>query len=177
MFFLVQAIVEFIPNHTSNQSIWFQISSNPSDPKYDQFKDYYIWRNGTNINGTSGPPNQWVSPTGSTVPTSLLLTNLILQKSVTGQSAWTFNAARNQYYLHHYLPEMPDLNLKQPQLRQEMKVSPKVMKSYKGVGERGLSQKSVRNWSGGGPKVMKRDLGGGESPLFNRKLMSIDTNG
>ena len=42
-------------------------------------------------------------------------------KSVTGRSAWTFSETRQQYYLHHYLPEMPDLNLKQPQLREEIK--------------------------------------------------------
>ena len=42
-------------------------------------------------------------------------------KSVTGRSAWTFSETRQQFYLHHYLPEMPDLNLKQPQLREEIK--------------------------------------------------------
>ena len=54
-----KTIIEFIPNHTSNQSEWFRISSDPSHNLHEQFKDYYVWRNGrTAANGTLEPPNE-----------------------------------------------------------------------------------------------------------------------
>ena len=54
-----KTIIEFIPNHTSNQSEWFRISSDPSHNLHEQFKDYYVWRNGkTATNGTLEPPNE-----------------------------------------------------------------------------------------------------------------------
>lgn len=33
-------------------------------------------------------------------------------------SAWTYNGARNQYYLHLFLPEQPDLNWEHPPVRE-----------------------------------------------------------
>ena len=54
-----KTIIEFIPNHTSNQSEWFRISSEPSHNLHKQFKDYYVWRDGkTAVNGTLEPPNE-----------------------------------------------------------------------------------------------------------------------
>ena len=53
-------------------------------------KDWYVWADGKN----GGPPNNWVS--------------------VFGGPAWTFDAARGQYYLHNFLPSQPDLNFHNP---------------------------------------------------------------
>ncbi len=55
----MHVILDFIPNHTSNQSDWFQHSMNDTRGPYS---DYYIWRksNGTNDDGEEIPPNDWV---------------------------------------------------------------------------------------------------------------------
>ena len=51
-------IVDFVPNHCSDQHIWFQLSKN----KTGKYKDYFMWRDakGTLPNGTKVPPNNWV---------------------------------------------------------------------------------------------------------------------
>ena len=40
-----------------------------------------------------------------------------------GDSAWTKSKVRNEYYLHNYLPDMPELNLTNPKVREELKVT------------------------------------------------------
>ena len=40
-----------------------------------------------------------------------------------GDSAWTKSKVRNEYYLHNYLPDMPELNLNNPKVREELKVT------------------------------------------------------
>lgn len=37
-----------------------------------------------------------------------------------GRSAWKFNAQRNQYYLHQFYEEQPDLNLRNPKVLAEL---------------------------------------------------------
>lgn len=49
-------ILDYVPNHTSDQHKWFQASLN-RDTKYD---DYYIWKNATYVAGERKPPNNWV---------------------------------------------------------------------------------------------------------------------
>ena len=53
-----RVILEFIPNHTSNESDWF-VKSVARDPCCE---DFYVWRDG-GTNDTTGdriPPNDWV---------------------------------------------------------------------------------------------------------------------
>ena len=52
-------ILEFIPNHMSNESDWF-IKSVKRDPCCE---DFFVWRNASGYNATTGewiPPNTWV---------------------------------------------------------------------------------------------------------------------
>lgn len=57
----IKVIIDFVPNHTSNESIWFEKSRSAKD-KSDPYWDFYIWNNGSiDENGTSVPPNNWVS--------------------------------------------------------------------------------------------------------------------
>ncbi|XP_072158588.1 maltase 2-like [Bemisia tabaci] len=50
-------IVDFVPNHTSDQHEWFKKSVRKESP-YD---DYYIWRDASSWNGSEPvPPNNWV---------------------------------------------------------------------------------------------------------------------
>ncbi|XP_058507244.1 neutral and basic amino acid transport protein rBAT [Solea solea] len=89
----LKLIMDFIPNHTSDRHRWFNMSR-MRDPHYE---DYYVW---TDCNATAPRPNNWVS--------------------VFGNSSWTFDEVRGQCYLHQFLKEQPDLNFRNPHVRQEM---------------------------------------------------------
>lgn len=55
----IRVILDFIPNHTSDQHEWFRRST-AGDP---DFEDFYVWHDGypsKNI-GRPTPPNNWVS--------------------------------------------------------------------------------------------------------------------
>lgn len=101
-------IMEFVPNHSSNEHPWFE-ASKKSKEKENKFRDYYIWRVGA---GKDKPPNNWIS--------------------VFGGSAWTYDNTTEQYYLHQFHKEQPDLNLRNKEVKEELK---KVLKFWldKGV--------------------------------------------
>ena len=91
----IRLILDFVPNHTSDQHPWFLESRSSRDnPK----RDWYIWRDAA---PDGGPPNNWIS-------------------RFDGQSAWEWDEATGQYYLHSFLAEQPDVNWYNPQLRQAM---------------------------------------------------------
>ncbi len=90
----LKLLLDFVPNHSSDRHPWFVASrSSRDDPK----RDWYIWRDPA---PHGGPPNNWISDFGG--------------------SAWTWDAATGQYYLHAFLKEQPDLNWRNPDLRQAM---------------------------------------------------------
>ncbi|XP_047458664.1 neutral and basic amino acid transport protein rBAT [Mugil cephalus] len=89
----LKLIMDFIPNHTSDRHRWFNLSR-ARDPQY---QDYYVW---TDCTETGPKPNNWVS--------------------IFGNSSWTYDKVRGQCYLHQFLKEQPDLNFRNPQVRQEM---------------------------------------------------------
>lgn len=90
----LKIILDFVPNHTSNAHPWFLASKRSrNDPK----RDWYIWRDAAE---DGGPPNNWVSHFGG--------------------SGWTWDEATRQYYYHAFLPEQPDLNWRNPQVRAAM---------------------------------------------------------
>ncbi len=90
----LKVIVDFVPNHTSDRHAWFLESrSSRSNPK----RDWYVWASGKR---DASPPNNWLS--------------------MFGGSAWTWDDATQQYYLHSYLKEQPDLNWRNPEVREAM---------------------------------------------------------
>jgi alpha-glucosidase len=90
----LKVIVDFVPNHSSDQHPWFQDSRSSRDnPK----RDWYIWRDPA---PDGGPPNNWVSNFGG--------------------SAWQFDDATGQYYYHAFLKEQADLNWRHPEVRRAM---------------------------------------------------------
>jgi len=56
IFLGLKVILDIIPNHSSDQHPWFQLSAKNIEP----FADYYIWSNGSIKNGNKIPPNNWV---------------------------------------------------------------------------------------------------------------------
>ncbi|HYC96284.1 MAG TPA: alpha-amylase family glycosyl hydrolase [Sphingomicrobium sp.] len=90
----LKLILDFVPNHSSDQHPWFLESRSSRDnPK----RDWYIWRD---AGPDGGPPNNWISDFGG--------------------SAWEWDEATGQYYLHAFLKEQPDLNWRNPEVRAAM---------------------------------------------------------
>lgn len=55
----IKVLLDFVPNHTSDQHEWFQKSVNRTAP----YTDYYVWKDAKYVNGKRQPPNNWVSLT------------------------------------------------------------------------------------------------------------------
>jgi alpha-glucosidase len=90
----LRVILDFVPNHTSDQHPWFLESrASRNNPK----RNWYIWRD---PKPDGGPPNNWISNFGG--------------------SAWQFDAATGQYFYHAFLREQPDLNWRNPEVREAM---------------------------------------------------------
>lgn len=97
----LKIILDFVPNHSSDENEWFQKSVN----KEAEYKDYYIWHAGfPDPQNASGrlPPNNWIS--------------------VFHGSAWTYNEKRQEFYLHQFAVKQPDLNYRNPKVVSQMKV-------------------------------------------------------
>jgi alpha-glucosidase len=88
----IRLILDFVVNHTSDQHKWF-VDSKSS--RTSQHRNWYIWRDGK---GPGQPPNNWTSTFGG--------------------STWKFDPTTNQYYYHYFYPEQPDLNWRNPAVKQ-----------------------------------------------------------
>ena len=90
----LRIIIDLVVNHTSDQHAWFRESRTSRDnPK----RDWYVW---VDPKPDGSPPNNWLS--------------------VFGGSAWEWDEETGQYYLHSFLKEQPDLNYRNPEVRQAM---------------------------------------------------------
>jgi alpha-glucosidase len=86
----IKLILDFVPNHTSDQHPWFLASRSS---RLDAKRDWFLWRDPA---PGGGPPNNWLSHFGG--------------------SAWQFDALSGQYYCHSFLKEQPDLNWRNPEV-------------------------------------------------------------
>ncbi len=90
----LRLIIDFVPNHSSDQHPWFLESRASQDnPK----RDWYVW---ADPKTDGSPPNNWLS--------------------VFGGPAWEWDEQSKQYYLHSFLREQPDLNWRNPVVKEAM---------------------------------------------------------
>ena len=92
----IRLIMDLVVNHTSDKHKWFvDAISNPDSP----YRDYYIIRKGKK--GGKNPPNNW--------------------QGFFGEGAWTRIGNTDEWYLHLFTKEQPDLNWENPKVREEVK--------------------------------------------------------
>ena len=99
----IRIVLDLVLNHTSDEHPWFLESrSSRNNPK----ADWYIWSSPLISKGNGGSrkgaktPNNW--------------------RSIFGGRAWTYAPERDQYYYHMFVPGQPDLNWRNPQVRQAL---------------------------------------------------------
>ena len=89
----IKVIGDLVINHSSDEHPWFIESRSSFDnPK----RDWYIWRDPRN----GEEPNNW--------------------ESIFRGSAWEYDEATKQYYMHLFSKKQPDLNWENPVVRQEL---------------------------------------------------------
>lgn len=136
----MKLIMDLVVNHTSDEHPWFIESHSSLDNPY---RDFYIWRKSKN----SLPPNNW--------------------GSVFGGSAWEYDERTQEYYLHLFSKKQPDLNWKNPRVREEIY---KMMKWWLDKGIDGFRMDTVNMFSKvpGLPngKIIKGYKYGDGSPYF-----------
>ena len=89
----MKLVMDLVANHSSDEHAWFVESRKGRDNPY---RDYYIWRDG--VDGHA--PNNW--------------------GSCFSGSAWEYDEASGQYYLHLFSKKQPDLNWANPRVRDEI---------------------------------------------------------
>ena len=90
----LKIVMDLVVNHTSDEHRWFKEALKGKDNPY---RDYYIWRD-PKENGDA--PNNW--------------------GSCFGGSAWKYDEASGQYFLHLFSEKQPDLNWDNPKVRDEV---------------------------------------------------------
>ena len=89
----IRVVMDLVYNHSSDRHQWFvESKSSRENPK----ADWYIWRDA--VDGK--PPTNW--------------------RSIFGGSAWQWCEERQQYYLHTFAKEQPDLNWENPHVRRAL---------------------------------------------------------
>ncbi len=90
----MKVILDMVLNHTSEEHPWFEESRSS---RCSHKRDWYVWRDGR---APGKPPNRW--------------------RAVVEGSAWEWDQKTGQYYYHAFLPQQPDLNWRNPEVREEM---------------------------------------------------------
>ncbi len=90
----LKLILDYVPNHTSDQHPWFLAAKSARD---NPFRDFYIWHEPA---PDGGAPTNWLSEFGG--------------------SAWQWEPVTAQYYYHAYLSQQPDLNFRNPEVKRAL---------------------------------------------------------
>ncbi|MDQ3065082.1 MAG: alpha-amylase family glycosyl hydrolase [bacterium] len=97
----IKVIVDLVPNHSSSENEWFKQSRQSENNKYS---DWYVWKDPKALDKSGNPiaPNNWLD-------------------IFSGKSAWEWEPARQQFYLHSFDVKQPELNWANPEVRDAIK--------------------------------------------------------
>ncbi|MFF0110496.1 alpha-amylase family protein [Streptomyces hirsutus] len=90
----IRVIADLVVNHTSEDHPWFQDARSGRDSDH---RDWYVWKD--------EPPED--GPKGVVFPN-------------TEDSLWEYDEGSGQYYLHRFYKQQPDLNVANPEVRDEI---------------------------------------------------------
>lgn len=90
----LKVLLDLVLNHTSVQHPWFVESRSSRD---NAKSDWYLWRDGR---APGRPPNNWIA--------------------MPGGRGWHYDRRRDQWYMASFLPFQPDLNWRNPEVKQAM---------------------------------------------------------
>ena len=90
----LKVIIDQVYSHTSEEHAWFEESRRSLT---NAKADWYVW---ADAKPDGSPPSNW--------------------QSVFGGPAWTWDARRRQYYMHNFLKEQPQLNVRNPEVQQAL---------------------------------------------------------
>ncbi len=90
----LKLIIDQVYSHTSDQHPWFRASR---EDRTNPHADWYVW---ADAKPDGSPPNNW--------------------QSVFGGPTWTWDARRGQYYMHNFLAEQPQLNVRHGEVQDEL---------------------------------------------------------
>jgi trehalose synthase len=90
----IRVVADFVMNHTSDQHPWFQAARESPDSPY---RDFYVWRD----EKPKEKPGDVVFPDQE-------------------NSNWAWDAKARQWYLHRFYSHQPDLNMANPEVRDEV---------------------------------------------------------
>ena len=93
----LRVVMDLVVNHSSDEHEWFLASRSA---RTDDKRDWYWWRparEGMEPGTPGAEPNNW--------------------RSFFGGSAWEFDEATGEYYLHLFSRKQPDLNWENPDVR------------------------------------------------------------
>jgi alpha-glucosidase len=95
----LKVILDFVPNHTSDQHPWFVESRSSRESAK---RDWYLWRDPAEGDGPPEArlPNNWMSHFGG--------------------PGWTYDEATGQFFMHSFLAQQPDLNWRNAEVREAM---------------------------------------------------------
>jgi maltose alpha-D-glucosyltransferase/alpha-amylase len=91
----IRVIIDLVVNHTSDKHPWFQEARKSRDSRY---RDWYVWSD-------TKPPK---ADEGMVFPG--------VQKST-----WTYDEVAKAYYHHRFYEHQPDLNMDNPEVREEIR--------------------------------------------------------
>ncbi len=90
----LKVLIDQVYSHTSDEHSWFEESrASRHNPK----SNWYVW---ADPKPDGSPPSNW--------------------QSVFGGPAWTWDARRQQYYLHNFLSSQPQVNGHNPQVQEAL---------------------------------------------------------
>src|SRR5690349_9756528 len=91
----IKVIIDLVVNHTSDQHPWFQSARSSPDSPY---RDWYVW-------SETQPPDRHQ---GMVFPGEQ-------------NETWSYDRTAKQWYYHRFYKFQPDLNIKNPEVRAEIK--------------------------------------------------------